>query len=236
MVNDSSDSSAQTRHGPRQPQGTPGLSRKVTASSGLQGIATACMDTSSSSSSGGGGAAFRVAVRLLGPGGTERVAGAGTGGQGHGGVLFSCPRQGRTPGGGREAVEDQAAWIRSCLSFGQGGGSGAAARSASARLVPRCSGAGCSVALSAAPGVPSRHPEVRGEQPGRVAAAVRAGGARGHPAGLSGAGRQRPGLGAAELRCGLFIHLWPLGVILFCSCILSAAAGRFLPSLVFSSA
>lgn len=150
MVNDSSGSSAQTRHGPRQPQGTPGLSRKVTASSGLQGIATACMDTSSSSSSSGG-AAFRVAVRLLGPGGTERVAGAGTGGQGHGVVLFSCPRQGRTPGGGREAVEDQAAWIRSCLSFGQGGGSGVAARSASARLVPRCSGAGCSRYLVCSP-------------------------------------------------------------------------------------
>lgn len=45
VVNDSSDSSAQTRHGPRQPQITPGLSRKVTASSGLRGIATACTDT-----------------------------------------------------------------------------------------------------------------------------------------------------------------------------------------------
>lgn len=51
----------------------------------------------------GGGTAFKVAVRLLGPGGTERVAGAGTGGQGQGLSLFSCPR--RAPGGGREAVE-----------------------------------------------------------------------------------------------------------------------------------
>lgn len=119
--------------------------------------------------------AFRVAVRLLGPGGTERVAGAGTDGQGQGLSLFSCPR--RAPGGGREAVEGRATRLQCGFTAAfHLDGEEAAGRPHAAPWHGCCPGAlGLGMLPSPRPQpLKCSHatPEVRGEQPDHIAAVV----------------------------------------------------------------